>query len=423
VRRRILATIMLVTAFAVLAFFVPATLSIRSRIQRSDLLELQREASIVATDVAQSGNVPSESTLDQSLRPGHELAVYRVGDGTKVVGEGPAVADDLVRSAFSGLPIEGYVGGDLVAAAPMRDGNVVVAVARVLEPRSESDARVRRSVLLLGLAGIGIIAVAGVIGALLSRRLSRPVEQLRGFASTIGRDDAGPPPAATGISELDELGGALTDAGDRIRELLRRERSFSSHVSHQLRTPVAAMRVAIEAELDAPRPDSTTVLHESLRALDRLESTIESMLALARHDERSPAWCDVGALVSESADRWRPSYAAAGRDVTVRAATQPGEVDAVAVGHILDVLLENALVHGRGPVVVNVRRNGASIEVDVGDDGPSDPGADPFSEVRVDTSHGIGLRLARTLAESEGGQLRLLEVAPTTFRLSLPVPA
>ena len=281
----------------------------------------------------------------------------------------------------------------------------------------------RHSVLLLGLAGVAIIAVAGVIGALLARRLSRPVERLREWASTIGRDDAGPPPATTGISELDDLGAALTDAGDRIRELLRRERSFSSHVSHQLRTPVAAMRVAIEAELDAPRSDSTVVLHESLRALDRLESTIESMLALARHDERTPAWCDVGALVREHAERWRPSYAAAGRDVTVRAATQPGEVDAAAVGHILDVLLENALVHGRGPVVVNVRRNGPAIEIDVGDDGPSDPGADPFSEDRVDTGHGIGLRLARTLAESEGGQLRLLEVAPTTFRLSLPVPA
>jgi signal transduction histidine kinase len=165
------------------------------------------------------------------------------------------------------------------------------------------------------------------------------------------------------------------------------------------------------------------VLYESLRALDRLESTIESMLALARHDERTPAWCDVGALVREHAERWRPSYAAAGRDISVRAATQPGEVDAPAVGHILDVLLENALVHGRGPVVVNVRRTGPSIEVDVGDDGPSDPRADPFSEDRADTGHGIGLRLARTLAESEGGQLRLLEVAPTTFRLSLPVPA
>jgi signal transduction histidine kinase len=418
VRRRILITILLVTTFAVIAFLVPAAFAVRSGIQRRDLLELQREATIVAIRLEQ----PDRPPVDDVLERGHGYSVYET-DGTRREGSGPPIADDPVRQALTGLPDEAYVGDELVAAAPLHRGAEVVGAVRVNEPRSESDGRVRRSVLLLGLAGVAIIAVAGLIGALLARRLSRPVERLRGWASTIGRDDTGPPPAKTGISELDELGTALTDAGDRIRELLRRERSFSSHVSHQLRTPVAAMRVAIEAELDAPRPDSTVVLHESLRALDRLESTIESMLALARHDERTPAWCDVGALVREHAERWRPSYAAAGRDISVRAATQPGEVDAPAVGHILDVLLENALVHGCGPVVVNVRRTGPAIEIDVGDDGPSDPRADPFSEDRADTGHGIGLRLARTLAESEGGQLRLLEVAPTTFRLSLPVPA
>jgi signal transduction histidine kinase len=421
VRRRILVTIMLVTAFAVLAFFVPATLAIRSRIQRTDLLELQREAAIVAGRIERDQPIRYDD-LRSAVRGGHQLGVYDA-DGRLQAGTGPMFADDVVDAARQGTPNEGYVHGDLVAAFPVISGaGEPQRIVRVLEPQSESNARVRHSILLLGVSGLGIIAAAGIIGGLLARRLSRPVEQLREWATTIGRDDAGPPPAKSGVSEIDDLKTALTDAGDRIRELLRRERSFSSHVSHQLRTPVAAMRVAIEAELDAPRPDSTVVLHESLRALERLESTIESMLALARHDERTPAWCDVGALVSEHAERWRPTYAAAGRDVTVRAATQPGEVDVAAVGHILDVLLENALVHGRGPVVVNVRRSGGSIEIDVGDEGPSDLGSDPFSEVRVDTGHGVGLRLARTLAESEGGQLRLLEVEPTTFRLSLPVP-
>jgi signal transduction histidine kinase len=422
VRRRILVTIVLVTAFAVVAFFVPATVAIRSGIQRRDLLELQREAAIVAGRIEQDVPIRYED-LRPSVQSGHQLGVYNA-EGRLEAGTGPTFADDVVDLARGGTPHEGYVRGDLVAAFPVISGaGEPQHIVRVLEPQSESAARVRHSILVLGLAGIGIIAIAAVVGGLLVRRLSRPVEELRGWATTIGHDDAPPPPARSGVSEIDDLQTALTEAGDRIRELLRRERSFSSHVSHQLRTPVTAMRVAIEAELDAPRSDSTVVLHESLRALERLESTIESMLALARHDERSPAWCDVGALVSEHADRWRPTYAAAGRDITVRAATQPGEVDVAAVGHILDVLLENALVHGRGPVVVNVRRSGGSIEVDVGDEGPSDLGSDPFSEVRIDTGHGIGLRLARTLAESEGGQLRLLEVEPTTFRLSLPVPA
>ena len=92
------------------------------------------------------------------------------------------------------------------------------------------------------------------------------------------------PPPHSGIEELDTLGSALASADDRIRELLDRERAFSSHVAHQLRTPVAAMRIAVEAELDRPRDDHREVLIESLGALDRLESTIGSMLALARSD-------------------------------------------------------------------------------------------------------------------------------------------
>lgn len=419
-RRRILLTILLVTAGAVGAFFVPATLAVRSRIQRSDLLELQREASTVATRI---GDGPVDLTaMDALLDRGHALAAYDAG-GRLVAGVGPAAADAVVRVALGGESAEGPIDGDLVAAAPVRYGPSGPELAvRISEPTSESAARVRRSVLLLGLAAVAVLAIAGIVGALLARRLSRPLERLRQRAATIGRDDAGPAPAHSGIGEIDELGDALTDAGARIQELLRRERSFSSHVSHQLRTPVAAMRVAIETELAAPREDRTAVLGESLRALDRLESTIESMLALARHDERAPAWCDVGGLVRDHVERWRPSFAVAGRDVAVDAPVHPAEVDAAAVGHILDVLFENALVHGRGPVAVTVRRRGGALEIDIGDDGPSDAAADPFADGRVDTSHGIGLRLARTLAESEGGQLRLLEVAPTVFRLSLPVP-
>ena len=105
------------------------------------------------------------------------------------------------------------------------------------------------------------------------------------------------------------------------------------------------MRVAIETELDAPRPTAPIVLHESLRALDRLESTIESMLALARHDEHPDLVrrrCPGPPITPTGGDRATPRAAATSRC----APPQPGEVDAAAVGHILDVLLENALVHG-----------------------------------------------------------------------------
>jgi signal transduction histidine kinase len=418
VRRRVLATILAVTVLAVVAFFIPAALAIRSRVQRGDLLELQREASIVASRIPASGRVDT-SDLGATIEAGHEVAFYD-GSGRLVDGQGPSAPDEFVATALRGQFAEGLEQGDLVAAVPLRPGpDGPSLVVRIEEPGQRSQARIVRSIALLGAAAIAVILVAALIGVLLARRLSRPVEDLRQWATTLGQHDRPPLPAA-GIVELDELAAAMSASSERIRQLLQRERSFSSHVSHQLRTPVAAMRVAVETELDAPRPDPSEVLRECLRELDRLERTVTSLLALARHDERQPEWCDVAALVRAQADRWRAPYAAADRAIDCRGSSVWAGVDTAAVIHIVDVLLDNALIHGRGTVTVATESSDHAIRVDVGDEGTPPVDADPFSDRRTETRHGIGLRLARTLAESQGGELGLDERPTTVFRLLLP---
>ena len=417
-RRRVLVTIIAVAVLAVVAFFVPAALAIRSRIQRGDLLELQREASIVASRIPATGPVDTTALTD-TIRAGHEVAFYD-GSGDVVDGQGPPAPDEFVASALRGQFAEGYEHGDLVAAVPLRPGRAGPSlVVRIEEPGARSQARIARSIALLGAAAIGVLLVAAFIGVLLARRLSRPVEELRKWATTLGQHDRPPPPAA-GIVELDELAAAMAASSERVRQLLQRERSFSSHVSHQLRTPVAAMRVAVETELDAPRPDPTEVLQECLRELDRLERTVTSLLALARHDERKPEWCDVAALARAQAERWRAPYGAAGRTIDCRGASVWAGIDTAAVIHIVDVLLDNALIHGRGTVTVATDSSSHAVRVDVGDEGTPPVDADPFSDRRTETRHGIGLRLARTLAESQGGELGLVERPTTVFRLVLP---
>jgi signal transduction histidine kinase len=416
VRRRVLVTIVAVTVLAVAAFFVPAALAIRSRIQRGDLLELQREASIVASRIPASGHVDT-TVLGDTIGAGHEVAFYD-GSGNLLDGQGPAT-DEFVATALRGRFAEGYEHGDLVAAVPLRPGRDGPSlVVRIEEPGERSRARIVRSIALLGAAALGVLLVAAFIGLLLARRLSRPVEDLRQWATTLGQQDR-PPPAA-GIVELDELAAAMSASSERVRQLLQRERSFSSHVSHQLRTPVAAMRVAVEAELDAPRPDPTDVLQECLRELDRLERTVTSLLALARHDERQPERCDVAALVRAQAERWRAPYGAAGRTIDCRGTSVWASVDAAAISHVVDVLLDNALIHGHGTVTVTTESALQAVRIDIGDEGTPPVDADPFSDRRTETRHGIGLRLARTLAESQGGELGLVERPTTVFRLVLP---
>ena len=205
-----------------------------------------------------------------------------------------------------------------------------------------------------------------------------------------------------------------------VDELLRRERSFSSQVSHQLRTPVAAMRVAIETELEVPRPDPATVLRESIGQLDRLESTITSLLALARDVERVPVECDLGDLVRDRVAEWDDAVRRAGRTITAHTAGGRARLDADAVRHVLDVLVDNALQHGRGRIELAADVSNGELRIEVGDEGPTPGGADAFAERGADSSHGIGLRLARSLADGSRGTVTLLPGPTTTFRLTLP---
>lgn len=417
-RRRILAAVLVMTVLAVAAFFVPAALSIRNAQRRGELLELQRQASIVATQLAAPG-FEEQDALDSIAESNLRLGLY-APDGRLLGGSGPTQPDRIVRLALQGNFAEGYIGEDLVAAVPVSASATHSAlVIRIEAPSSDSRGRYLRSLALLGSAALAIIAAAATVGAWVSRRLNRPIDELTawaGSAATPGLE----PPAPTGITEIDALRSALVDGRARIEELLRRERSFSSQVSHQLRTPVAAMRVAIETEIEAPRQDRSIVLRESLEQLERLESTISSLLALARHSDRPHAECDLLALARDQVQHWCQPAAISGRELVVDGESITAEVDADAVRHIIDVLIDNAVRHGTGRIEVRVGRAGSGANIDVADAGRAPLVNDPFAEVGSDSSHGIGLRLARALAESCQGRLELVDHATTTFRLTLP---
>jgi signal transduction histidine kinase len=420
VSRRILAAVLVVTAVSIAAFFVPAALAIRSAQERGELLELQREASIVASRVPPVG--PIDDTVLQPV-PGsrHRLGLYGP-DGRLLDGFGPEQADRIVAVALAGNFAEGRVGDDLVAAVPVRalvDGSSLVM--RIEAPRSDSRSRYLRSIAELAAAAVVVLVAAGAIGAWVARRLNRPIDELRRWAA--GTDPGSEPPPATGIDELDSLRADLIEDRERIAELLRRERSFSSDVSHQLRTPVAAMRVAIETEREAPRPDPADVLEEALGQLDRLESTISSLLTLARHHDRPPAPVDLGRIVGDRSEAWRAMSSALDRCVVVSGPSTTVTTDADAVGHIVDVLVDNALRHGSGVVEVVVGAADGYATIDVADQGPRPAGGGLFEGARSDAGHGIGLQLARSLAASVGGRLALLDRATTTVRLSLPADA
>jgi signal transduction histidine kinase len=209
---------------------------------------------------------------------------------------------------------------------------------------------------------------------------------------------------------------ALDTTAARLDDLVTRERAFSADASHQLRTPLAALRIELEGlQL---REQGDTELEAALVQVDRLQATIDTLLAVARDDSPGDAATDVVALVDDAIDRWRGRLAAADRPLRSRVEGSPGRAlaDAGVLREVLEVLLDNALQHGAGEVMVSVREVAGSIAVDVQDEGTGFAGDPEDAFTRRSGSpgpgHGIGLALARSLAHAEKGQLSITRAGP-----------
>jgi signal transduction histidine kinase len=278
---------------------------------------------------------------------------------------------------------------------------------------------------MAGLA-VAAVTVAWLVGRRQARRLAEPLEDLEKRARRLGDGDFSVRTRRGGIAEIDAVGAALDATAIRLDDLLARERGFSADASHQLRTPLAGLRLRLEAALECTDQDPRPAIAASLVDADRLEAIIDELLTLARAGQAGQATrINLEALLGELSPAWGARLALTGRDLEVR--IDPGAPDphasAAAVRQVLAVLVDNATEHGGGTVTIAVREASGAVAVDVSDEGTGvreAPGL-LFSQ-RTDRhdGHGIGLGLARRLAEAEQGRLNLTRAAPPVFTLLLP---
>jgi signal transduction histidine kinase len=156
-----------------------------------------------------------------------------------------------------------------------------------------------------------------------------------------------------------------------------------------------------------------------IEAADRLERTVNDLLALARNTETTTV-ANLRELLDEVESTWHGPLATQGRPLAIElnGAPHPRAAQA-AVRQILNVLVDNAFTHGQGNVRVTARDAGDALAIDVTDEGPGIlPADDPFTR-KTGKGHGIGLALARSLAEADGG--RLVHAQAATFTLLLPI--
>lgn len=415
-RRRLAAAIVGVTAGALLLFGLPLAFAVTRIYRDEELIRVQRQAT-----VATQGIGPRIVTADPpELATGGPVSFALYGrDGSRLQGPGPVRADDAVLEALRGRVGQSTAGGRLVVAVPVARSERVIGVVRADRSSGVVRARVRIAWLIMAAIAAGVLLVVSAIAVLLARRVTRPVETLTSAVRRLGDGDFATRAPRSGVIELDDAAAALDVTARRLGELVDRERAFSADASHQLRTPLAALRLDLEAR-DTDR---------ALEQVDRLQSTVTTLLDAARDGAGPERRVALRPLLDDMRAGWSGRLAASGRPLRIVAADDVPSAAAAegAVRQILQVLTENAIVHGAGPVTVTARTIGGAIAIDVSDEGPGIAGDVEAVFRRRGASaqgSGIGLSLARSLATADGGRLIAQRSGPSpTFTLLLAAAA
>ena len=296
----------------------------------------------------------------------------------------------------------------------------------VQQSREPLDREIRNMLLLLGLVAVLTVVAAMSLAVWQSRRLAQPLVDLAETAERLGSGDPRPRQRRYGIVELDRVAEVLDASADRIGRMLTAERRLAADASHQLRTPLTALSMRLEEIVETD--DLDTVKEEAAIALtqvERLTDVVQRLLTNSREARNASAVTfDLDDVIKQQVEEWRPALRRYDRTLYLEG---PPGIQAIgtpgAVAQVLAALIENSLMHGDGSVTIRTRVRGTSAVLEVQDEGvgvPSELGARVFE--RADSGHnptGIGLAVARDLAEADGGRLDLLSQRPPVFALFL----
>jgi signal transduction histidine kinase len=370
--------------------------------------------------VAQVGRDPVPLSADE---PDVMITLYDA-NGRRWLGTGPTGLDALVQKALDGEISSGTVGADMVVAVPIVDDDVV-GVVRASTPRAVAWARIVGVWLLMAALAAVALGAVWIVARRHGARLAQPLEQLVRNAQRLGDGDFSVRASPARIPEIDAVGTALDTTAARLGDMVARERAFTADASHQLLTPLTGLRFGLEAAIDTPGQDLHVAIRTAIDSTDQLIRTIDDLLTLARDTNRSTGPLHLADVLTELADQWRGPLAAAGRPLRMKVpdALPAAAGSGPAVRQVLAVLLDNADRHGTGAVTVTVRETGDALAIDVADEGPGVRDTEGLFVRRSPKAdgHGIGLALARSLAEAEGGRLILSHPLPATFTLLLPI--
>ncbi|MFJ9377678.1 ATP-binding protein [Streptomyces sp. NPDC101455] len=421
--RQLIVSYVLLVAVALTAFTVPVAFTLTAQLRGDTEQSVEREAKTMA--LLLSGDAASRAALDRMV-----VAYAQETPGTAEV-----LPASLAKTATH------WGDGELEVTAPAkRDGRTVGAV-RITYPTSDLTRRLWQIWGFRAILALAVLAVAAGLGAIVARRLTRPLRQLNDMASKFSDGDLTARSPVTGPHETQTLARTLNQAGERLDTLIASQRIFVADASHQLRTPLTALRLSLDNIADGVDDEFVREdVEQATAEVVRMSRLVNGLLVLARAEAKVTAAepLPLREIVAERLSVWRPAADERGVDIALRGSVADGRPLVLASpGHleqVLDNVLSNALEVSPDGATITVRSElrGDEVELTVADEGPgmSDPDKsrafDRFwrgQGLTGRTGSGLGLAVVRQLVTDDGGTVTLRDAPGGGLLVSITLRA
>lgn len=433
--RRLLLSYLAITLIVLVILEIPLAIFYGQREEERLIADAERDAVVLASfyeDVLDLGFEPDTApAVDYAARTSARIVLVDT-DGISALDTGAATSRDFstrpeIQAALAGSRAAGIRRSDtldtdiLFVAVPVASGGVVHGALRLTLDAHEVTERIQRFWVALAAVGAVILLAVVGIGWTIARSVTKPIRQLEASARRFARGDL-----RTGAldddapAEIAALGDTMNAMAMRLDQLITAQRSFVGDASHQLRTPLTALRLRLEnleSRLgdDAGREEATAAIDE----IERLATLVNDLLQLARAEENPAAErIDICPVVADRVETW--TAVAGEHDVGLELHAPPDAAWVLAVPGAVEQLLDNSIDNalrvstGRDTIEIHLQPGPTTTRIEVVDHGPGL--SDEHKELafqrfwRGETSTagtGLGLAIARSLAEASGGTLSL----------------
>lgn len=423
--RRIAAAFLAVLLGFVAVVVVPLGLLDSGRIRgdfRAGALTTARALASVAEERLddRSADAGFRAVLTRSLQPGDGVVV--LDNRNRVVGR----AGGSVAPTDDRLIVRAPIGN----ASPRRG---VVVLARNSQP---VEGRLRDLWLALGGAALLAMLAGALVAFRLGTWIATPLRSLVAAAGAVGGGDVtARADATTGPEQVRDVGRAFNDMADRVAALLESQAMMTADVSHQLRTPLSALRLRLDLLADEVPADLRDEVTGMISETTRLSRLVDGLLAVARAESTppSPRAVDVAAICAERVRSWEPLGAERGVRLELRSAVQPTYAQSTP-GH-LEQILDNALANALdalptgGTVGIDVATGASEVVIRIQDDGPgmtAELRAHAFDRFVSDRGSGrntgLGLAIVGRLVAADHGRAELLDTPGGGLTLVIGLP-